>query len=275
MKVHLKKKFTLENPLEAADVGRAFRRQDERAVEGANRVIQEREDRLRESRELGVAVIGSGRIGTLRASLAAVHPAVRFLAVSDLDSSRAEALAKKVGAQFFSGDNLEVISRPEVNAVIVSTSEHEHALPVLQALERGKSVLVEKPLALRLKDAEQIAAAASRTGGDLRVGYSRRFKRRYALAKEQIVQGRLGAIVGATGRVYNSRSLPFQIFKRSPQATPVMDSLTYYVDLVCWFLEGNRPVEVLARGQRGVFQAAGYPVDDVTWAIVTDRKSVV
>jgi len=38
----------------------------------------------------------------------------------------------KSGAQFHSGDNLEVISRPEVNTVIVSTSEHEHALPVLQ-----------------------------------------------------------------------------------------------------------------------------------------------
>ena len=55
------------------------------------------------SKELGVAVIGAGRIGMLRASMAAAHPAVRFLAVSDLDPSRADALAKKVGAQFFFG----------------------------------------------------------------------------------------------------------------------------------------------------------------------------
>jgi predicted dehydrogenase len=56
-------------------------------------------------KELGLAVVGSSRIGTLRASMAAAHPAVRFLAVSALDPSRARALADKVGAQFSSGDN--------------------------------------------------------------------------------------------------------------------------------------------------------------------------
>jgi len=49
-------------------------------------------------RSIGVAVVGSGRIGTLRAHMAARHPSVRFLAVSDRDPERASALAKTVGA---------------------------------------------------------------------------------------------------------------------------------------------------------------------------------
>jgi predicted dehydrogenase len=49
----------------------------------------------------------------------------------------------------------------------------------------------------------------------------------------------------------------------------VLDVLTYYVDLVCWLLEGNPPVEVVARGQRGIFTARGYDADDITWALVT------
>src|SRR5256885_8958198 len=81
--------------------------------------------------------------------------------------------------------------------------------------------------------------------------------------------GRLGKIVGGTARVYNSRAQAFTILKRDPHATPVLDVLTYYVDLMCWFLEGNPPVEVVARGQSGVFKAAGYAAHDVTWAIVT------
>ena len=226
-------------------------------------------------KDLGVAVVGSGRIGTLRASMAAAHPAVRFLAVSDLDPARARALADKVNAQYSSGDNLEVISRPEVNAVIVSTSEEEHASPVLQALERGKPVLVEKPIALKLEDADRMMAAAERAGVDFHVGYSRRFQRRYLLAKEQINQGRLGQILGGLGRVYNSRAQAFQILKRSPHATPVLDVLTYYVDLFCWFLEHNSPVEVIARGQKGVFKAAGYTAHDVAWAIVTFADGAV
>jgi predicted dehydrogenase len=226
-------------------------------------------------KELGIAVLGSGRIGTLRASLAAAHPAVRFLAVSDRDPSRARALAERVHAQFHSGDNLEAIARPEVNAVIVSTSEAEHALPALQALERGKAVLVEKPIALSLADADRMADAAARAGVDLRVGYSQRFKPRYLLGKEQMAQGRLGRIVGGAGRVYNSRAQAFQILRRSPEATPVLDVLTYWVDMACWFLEGNPPVEVVARGQQGVLREAGYAADDVTWSLLTFADGAV
>ena len=76
---------------------------------------------------IGVAVVGAGRIGTLRARLAAKHPSVRFLAVSDRDPARARALADAAGADLFSGDNDEVISHPEVTAVIVSTPEQQHA----------------------------------------------------------------------------------------------------------------------------------------------------
>ena len=166
-------------------------------------------------------------------------------------------------------DNIEIISRPEVNAVIVSTPEGEHAAAVCKALELGKPVLVEKPIALTLEDADRILATLRQTGGSLRVGYSRRFKECYLRAKEQMVQGRLGRVVGGTARVYNSRAQAFSILKRDPHATPVMDVLTYYVDLMCWFLEGNPPVEVVARGQTGIFREAGYSAHDVTWAIVT------
>jgi predicted dehydrogenase len=220
-------------------------------------------------KELGIAVVGSGRIGTLRARLAAKHPSVSFLAVSDRDPARARALAEQAGADFHSSDNIEIISRPEVNAVIVSTPEGEHAAAVCKALELGKPVLVEKPIALTLNDADDILATLKQTGGSLRVGYSRRFKECYLRAKEQMVQGRLGRVVGGTARVYNSRAQAFSILKRDPHATPVMDVLTYYVDLMCWFIEGNPPVEIVARGQTGIFKEAGYDAHDVTWAIVT------
>ena len=220
-------------------------------------------------KELGIAVVGAGRIGTLRARLAAKHPSVNFLAISDRDPARARSLAEQAGADFHSGDNIEIISRPEVTAVIVSTPEGEHAAAVCKALELGKPVLVEKPIALTLEDADRILATLRQTGGSLRVGYSRRFKECFLRAKEQMVQGRLGRVVGGTARVYNSRAQAFSILKRDPHATPVMDVLTYYVDLMCWFLEGNPPVEVVARGQTGIFKEAGYSAHDVTWAIVT------
>ncbi|MEK6709806.1 MAG: Gfo/Idh/MocA family oxidoreductase [Nitrospinota bacterium] len=227
-------------------------------------------------RQIWVAVVGSGRIGTHRARLAAQHPGVRYLAVSDADPERARRLGERVGADLASGSNEEVIGRPEVDAVIVSTSEFAHVAPVLHAVELGKPVLVEKPIAMSLEDADRILAAAGRRGVEVRVGYIMRYKRQYFLGKQQILEGRLGRVIGGTGRVYNSRAQAFEILKRSAAATPVIDVLTYYVDLACWFLEGSRPAEVVARGNGLVFKEAGYPnLDDMHWALVTFDNGVV
>jgi len=216
--------------------------------------------------QIGLAIIGSGRIGSLRARIASEHPAVRFVGVSDIEPAHARKLAETISADAWSGDNLEMISHPEVTAVVVSTSEGEHVEAVLQALERGKAVLVEKPIALTLEDADRILACAKQNIADLRVGYSRRFRKRYQVAKEQIVRGRMGQLLGAAARVYNSRSQALAMLRRNPHATPVVDALTYYVDLMNWFFEGRQLKRVTALGQRGVLAAAGYPTDDITWA---------
>ena len=223
---------------------------------------------MRQTRTIGLAIVGSGRIGSLRARIAAEHPAVRFVAVSDIDAAKARKLAETVSADAWSADNLEIISHPDVSAVVVSTSEGEHVDAILQALAAGKPVLVEKPLALTLADADRIVAAVEAGGGDLRVGYSRRFRKRYQVAKEQIVRGRMGRLLGAQARVYNSRSQALAMLSRNPHATPVVDALTYYVDLMNWFFEGRQLSEVSAVGQRGVLAQAGHATDDLTWAIL-------
>lgn len=231
---------------------------------------------MKASKKLGIAVIGAGRIGTLRARLSAKHPSVGFLAISDLDPARAAALAKTTGADVHSANNFEMIEHPEVTAVFVSTPEGEHAAPIKRALELGKPVLVEKPIALSVADADQVIRTIEKSGVGVHVGYSRRYKERYLIAKEQIVQGRLGTLTGGAARVFNSRSQALAMLSRNAHATPVVDALTYYVDLMNWFHEGNKLVEVYARGQKGVLKAAGHPtVDDISYAILTYADGAV
>ena len=178
------------------------------------------EENIIERKTLGLAVIGSGRIGSLRAQLAAGHPAVRFIATADQDAQKAEALAKKIGAATHSADNDAIIAHSEVNAVIVSTSEGEHLAPILKALELGKPVLVEKPIALSMADADRVIQAIEKSGVGVHVGYSRRYKERYLIAKEQIIQGRIGTMTGGAARVFNSRSRRPVIRKSMTSATP-------------------------------------------------------
>ncbi len=226
---------------------------------------------------IGVAVVGCGRIGTLRALMAARHPAVSFLAVSDRDPAKAEKLAARAGAQCWSAGNMEIMSRPEVGAVVVSTIELEHVEPVLQALELGKKVLVEKPLALTLADADRLCAAAVQhagRGASLHVGFSRRFKKRYMIAKEQLRHGRLGSLTGAMVRLFNTRSQAMQTLSRLPENSPT-SGLTYYIDLMGWFFADNPVVEVVARGKRGVLRDSGHNTTDLAHAILTCADGAV
>jgi predicted dehydrogenase len=231
---------------------------------------------MKKPREIGLGIIGSGRIGTLRARLAAGHPAVRNIVVSDLDPGNAEKLAKTVGGRSHGADNLAVIDDPDVTAVVVSTSEGEHLKPMLAAIARGKPVLVEKPIALTVREADQVLEALAKSGVPMRVGYSRRYKERYQIAKEQVIKDRLGRLTGGACRVFNSRSQGLAMLKRNPHATPVVDALTYYVDLMNWLFEGRKLVEIYARGQMGVLKEAGHEVQDICYAVLTyDDGAVV
>ena len=72
-------------------------------------------------KEVGIGLIGAGKIGSLRAHLAATSPVVNFFAISDIDPKRAQAVAQQNEAAFHTSDNREVIEHPQVDALIVST----------------------------------------------------------------------------------------------------------------------------------------------------------
>lgn len=226
---------------------------------------------------LGVAVVGCGRMGTHRARLSSLHPAVRFLAVADVDGAKARTLGESAGAQFVSSDPVAAIEHPDVNCVIVSSSEDQHVKPALAAIAAGKDVLIEKPIATTREDAEAIIAAAEDAGVSLRVGYSQRFRRNTFLSKRYIDDGRLGRIVGGTARVLNSRAQAFAIMERSPHVSIVVDILTYWVDIVGWFMGDNPPVQVYAAGTGDILRGKAGPQgpDDLTNAVVTYRDGAV
>ena len=223
---------------------------------------------MRNRRIVGVGVIGTGRIGTQRARLASLHPAVDFLAVMDIDHARAEEVGADLGADLIATSIEELVDDDRVNAVIVSTAEPFHLDPALAALAAGKRLLIEKPIALTLEDADKIIAAADEAGVDARIGYSMRYLQKYSVGWDNIRQGKVGNIVGITGRVYNSRKTGLAILNRSAEATPVIDIVTYLVDVACWYLAPHVPVDVVSRGYGTVFREHGFDVDDVAFSLI-------
>ena len=222
-----------------------------------------------QSEPIGIGLIGAGRMGSIRAHLAANSPLVDFFAVADIDPAKAAAVADKTDAAFHTDDNMAVIQHPSVNAIIVSTPEGEHTDAICAALEAGKSVLVEKPIALSLVDADRILETWGRSEADLFIGYTQRLRRRYLSVKEQIDAGRLGRVISGRLHHYVSRAVYRQIYKRSPHASPITDGLTYMADMALWFLAPRKPVRVYAQGGGHVFPDHPKGLGDYGWAIVT------
>ena len=141
---------------------------------------------------IGLAVVGCGSIGGLRAVLAAGHPAVDYLAIYDINPERTKFMADQTGADLCAESLEQVLATPEVDAVIVSSTEEAHVGPVLASLRSGRPVLVEKPIAHDLSDAKDLVQASAAAGDKLYVGYTQRFRRKFLNGKEQIRKGYLG-----------------------------------------------------------------------------------
>ena len=217
---------------------------------------------------IGVGVIGVGKIGVQRARLASLHPAVNYLAITDIDQDRAESVGKDLSVDRVARSIEELVEDDAIDAVVVSTAEPFHLDPSLAALAARKPLLIEKPLALTLADADAIIAAAHAAAVDVRVGYSMRYLQKYCVGWDNVRQGKVGDIAGIYGRVYSTRAQGLAILRRSAEATPVIDIVTYLVDVASWYLAPQVPVEVISRGHGTVFRENGFDVDDVAFSMV-------
>ena len=175
---------------------------------------------------------------------------VDFIGLADLNQDRLNLVKEKTGADFVTKDFRELLKRPEVNAVIVSTDEHLHVEPILAALERKHSLMIEKPLATELADSEKVLKEIKKSGADAVVGYTQRFRRRWLAAKEKVRTGALGDVTLVTSRAFMNRLVALDNYKRTKdpsKISPMVISGTHALDVVMWMMEGKKPVEIYAR----------------------------
>ena len=232
--------------------------------------------RTRQIRDgLGVAVIGCGTIGRLRAENVHRHPSVGYLAVCDIDGEKMTSLARDVEADAYSADAVELVQRDEIDAVIVATTEDAHYEPSMAAIAAGKAVLVEKPFTIEREEGQKLLAAAEEYGVLMYTGFTQRFRRKFLLIKESVDKGYLGEITAATSKIYLTQAVGRAVISRAGTTTPAINTLTYSIDLLLWFLGGSaRPVSVYGQGNRGRI-GTEFGVVDSTWATVTFDNGAV
>jgi myo-inositol 2-dehydrogenase/D-chiro-inositol 1-dehydrogenase len=202
------------------------------------------------SRPIGLAIIGGGRVGLFRGEVAARHPLVKWVGLAELKPERAQEVGRKIGANFITDDYMELLARPEVDAVIIATDEHLHVSPVLEAARRGIPMMIEKPLATRATESRQVMEEIARQKVDAVVGYTQRFRRRWLAAKEKVRTGALGEITQVTSRAFMNRLVAIDNYVRTDDPSsisPMVISGTHALDIVMWMMEAKQPVEIYAR----------------------------
>lgn len=154
-----------------------------------------------------IAIIGAGRIGTIRrdAIQRAGNAVVRVIA--DMDLQRAAEAVQNTEAEA-SGDWQETVTRKDVDIVIVSTYPKSHPEIVIAALRAGKHVLCEKPLGRTAAEAQQMIDVAIETGLFLKPGLNYRYMAHVRKAKEILDSGILGPVYFMRSRFGNGGGPP-------------------------------------------------------------------
>jgi len=217
---------------------------------------------------IGVAVVGCGWCGGIRAETLAGHPLVSSLHLAEVRRERLDELAKKLNPKTATADYRELLSRDEIHAVYISaTPESTHYPMARDFLAAGKHVFLEKPIALELSEADELIRISKNL--KFSIGYSQRFNPKYAYVRKCIRDGTLGRPVTALVSRHITRGLGKKISGRIKLSPAAMES-THDLDFVLWCLEPAKPVRVYSQVNYGAMREAGAQhVPDTQWITVT------
>jgi predicted dehydrogenase/threonine dehydrogenase-like Zn-dependent dehydrogenase len=220
----------------------------------------------------GVGLIGAGRFasGILLPALRSVsNGRLQFRGIASASGISARAVGRRFGFQFCASDAREILADPAVTAVIITTRHDQHAALVEAALLAGKTVFVEKPLALSRAELARVVVAQTAAQQPVLVGFNRRFAPLTRAVRAHFADTTEPLAVIA--RV-NAGFLPRSHWTQSPTegGGRILGEACHFVDLMC-HLVGGAPVEVHAHA---LTNAPRYSGDNIAATIHFSDGSV-
>ena len=186
-----------------------------------------------------VGLVGCGLIGRRRADVVRRSPGDELVVVADLDQDRARSLARETGC-LATTDWQEVVTRDDVDVVVVSTTNNWLASIAIAALQHGKHVLCEKPPGRNPEEARQMMEAARASGKKLKVGFNHRHHPAVWKAKELFDQDHIGepffirCCYGHGGR--SGYEKEWRVDPEVSGGGELLDQGIHAIDLFRWFL---------------------------------------
>jgi predicted dehydrogenase len=239
--------------------------------------------------EVRVGLLGLGAIAqVVHLPILSQLPGAKLTAVCDVDHAKAKALADRFGIDRVHRTDQEIFSSDDLDAIVICTPSHLHEEQAIAALEGGKHVLVEKPIALGAEQAARVVATAERTGKGLLVAMNNRYRPDVQALRPFIRGGELGDVFLARGAWLNRKVRVVRPTWRHRLATAgggaMMDLGVQTLDLSLWLMDFPAVESVFCHMHRGeamevedsaaivVRTRAGAAITlTVSWNLIADR----
>ncbi len=176
---------------------------------------------------------------------------VEVIAVCDIVKDKAKAFAEKHDIPYWFTDYRKMLEEmDELDAVSVCTPNNFHAGPTIAALEAGKHVICEKPMAGNVKDALAMLEAAQRTGKILQIGLQSRFNKHMMTLRRLREEGFFGEVYYGRAMAFRRRGIPASpsfITKKMAGGGPLMDIGVHVLDVFLWILGYPKPIKAFGK----------------------------
>ena len=195
--------------------------------------------------KIKIAVIGVGNIAAHHIQSYQKNPDVEIYAFCDINEETLKLKGERYGITRLYTDLDKMLAElPEIDAVSVCTWNNGHAPCTIKALNAGKHVLCEKPMAMNASEAAEMIAASKKSGKKLMVGFVRRFGNDTAIARDFISAGSVGDIYYAKATYLRRNGCPGGWFadKSKSGGGPLIDLGVHVIDLVRFLMDCPKPV---------------------------------
>ncbi len=210
------------------------------------------------------AIVGPGRMGRLYARMISEAATARLVALCGNRADSTQAAAHEYNVPGYADGRYQAMldAHPEIEAVIVAASEWAHLDPVLAALDAGKQVLVEKPMAISPTAAAAMVERAAAQGVHLMVCHSLRFDLRFAALRQAVSEGAVGEVL----HLYARRNAPQIAVERVLGRFPLAYWLAPHdIDMLLW-TTGSPVRKVMAYSHAGGKERQDFIIAILTFA---------
>ena len=215
----------------------------------------------------GFGLIGCGVWGSVHARTYAASPSAHLVTVCDQDTQRAERFAQQYGADSFCTDWHHVLSDPAITGVSITTPDFLHSEIVVAALESGKHVLVEKPLAATVEACQKILAARDASGTKLMVDFHNRWNPPFVHVRRMVESGELGQVLMINLRLQRHAFCAYENAELGARSSPAHFLGSHLVDVVRW-ISGAEVKRVYSVARSVVLRKKGIDTPDFYQSIL-------